>query len=285
MQHELTVYLITNAANGKRYIGRTSHPLSLRLSHHVSEAFARGAKWPLQRAMRKHGRRHFTIEPLCKVSTLGESYLAERFYIALLGTRVPGGYNLNPGGAGRGFGYRHDQETLRKIGAGNRGKIMPREAVERIAAKLRGRPSPFKGCHRSEEVRAKMRAAKLRDPKMIDRMMALAAARRGKHLSPEHKAKISAFMLGNKYGLGRHPSQEARDKMSASRRGKVFSQEHLENMSKAIRGSKNWNFGKKTPANVREKIRRAMTGKRLSAETRAKVSAGQRARWARQKSK
>ena len=55
------------------------------------------------------------------------------------------GYNAKLGGNSRG-GYRHSEETLRKIGDGNKGKVISPEARAMISSKLRGRKRPLSAC-------------------------------------------------------------------------------------------------------------------------------------------
>jgi group I intron endonuclease len=250
MQHELTVYLITNTANGKRYVGRTGKTLHARLVAHLRCA-RNGAVQPLYRAIRKYGDARFIIEPLCQVRTLGESFFAERLYTALLSARVPHGYNLSFGGAGRGFGFQHYTETKIKLSAAMRGKqISPEARAKRIGRRAWNRGVPIRA-----EVRAKQSAAMrgikpwnvgvpasaeqrecLRKANLGRRVTAatrvkMSVARlgeknpmSGKTHSPEARAKISAAALGHKRWLGKHHSQEARAKISAARRRRKTSQ-------------------------------------------------------------
>lgn len=83
------------------------------------------------------------------------------------------GYNAKLGGNSRG-GYRHSEETLRKIGAGNKGKVVSPEARAIIASKLRGRKRPLSACVKTS------------------------LAMRGHVWSPETCAKRSAALRGRK---------------------------------------------------------------------------------------
>ena len=59
---------------------------------------------------------------------------------------------------------------------------------------------------------------------------------RGKTLSEWHKERVREAQRGNKYNLGRHPSKEARMKISAAKSGKKMSIETRKRMSAAQRG-------------------------------------------------
>jgi len=91
-----------------------------------------------------------------------------------------------------------------------------------------------------------------------DELKTTRASTKGKKLSPEHRAKISAANMGNKSKLGQKYPPETCAKISA-----------------AQRGSKNHNWGKRASLKTREKMRVARLGKKLpprSASWRASLS-------------
>jgi group I intron endonuclease len=93
----MQVYLITNKVNGKQYIGQTVRPLHLRWNSHTYAA-REGAKFALPLAILKYGASFFTMESLHVCESQEEMDFVECFYIALLDTMAPNGYNLTPGG-------------------------------------------------------------------------------------------------------------------------------------------------------------------------------------------
>ena len=121
------------------------------------------------------------------------------------------------------------------------------------------------GLKTSPETREKMRAARVAHPQMLLQMEQLNAARRGKHLSPEHRAKITANQLGKKL------SPEQRAKMSAAHRGRKKPAEAVARSAAARRG-------KKRSAETIAKVSAARRGKPLTAEHRAKIGAAHRGR-------
>lgn len=121
MQGDHRIYVITNLQNGKKYVGHTCQNLSDRWAQHVWNA-NEGKPFALPKAIAKYGRESFSIEELCSVPTLGGVYLAERFYISLLGTLVPNGYNLGLGGAGLGFGFKMSEEARQKMSKAHLGQ-------------------------------------------------------------------------------------------------------------------------------------------------------------------
>jgi len=112
----------------------------------------------------------------------------------------------------------------------------------------------------SPEARAKMSAAHMGQP----------SPRKGQHLSPDTKAKLS---IAHK---GRILPAEQRAKMSAAHRGKPKSLEMRNNLSIAKKGKPSPLRGRTIPPEIRAKISAAKKGKPgqpRSAETRAKMSA------------
>lgn len=92
------IYLVTNLANGKRYVGQTVQRLSMRKWVHLREA-ASGSPFAFHRAIRRYGDASFKWEEMATVPARElDSY--EVAYIAMIGSRVPNGYNMTDGGDG-----------------------------------------------------------------------------------------------------------------------------------------------------------------------------------------
>lgn len=108
----------------------------------------------------------------------------------------------------------------------------------------------------SPEYRAKISAA-VSNPSPEVRARK-AAARRGKHLSAEARAKVSAAMKGNQHCLDCHPSAETRAKLSAAKMG-----------------NKNM-LGRHHTAETRAKLSTAAAARSCSLEYRAKLSTAAR---------
>ena len=104
----------------------------------------------------------------------------------------------------------------------------------------------------------------------------MSAAKRGKPKSAETKAKLSAAQKGIKRGS---PSAETKAKLSAAHKGKTLSAETKAKMSAAQKG-------KPKSAEARAKMSAAKKGKKYgprSAETKAKISAAAKLREARKR--
>ena len=123
----MQVYLITNKVTGKQYVGQTVKSLPTRWSEHKSPA----STTRFSRSVRKHGAENFTMESLHQCDTKEEMDFVEMFYIALLNTKTPNGYNITDGGEGT-HGMIPSLETREKMRVAKLGK---KQAPEHIAAR------------------------------------------------------------------------------------------------------------------------------------------------------
>jgi hypothetical protein len=130
----------------------------------------------LHKAIRKYGREAFTIESVATVGTLAEASELEQKMIQFFNSIMPGGYNIACGGMGTpGVRRPHSDETRKKIGAGNRGRIISVETRKKQSIAK-------KGIRPSAETRAK-----------------LSKARRGRIIPQAQRAKQAATVRGRKF--------------------------------------------------------------------------------------
>ena len=159
----MLVYCIKNIINNKEYIGLTTRTLEERWKQHIYESNKKDSwEWntPLGNAIKKYGKDSFQVFVLEECSSETELKQKE---IQLIRERkslaTETGYNLTLGGDGR-LGYKLSEETKRKIGEGNIGKVMSNEAKEKmsVAAKKRsvGKLSPMDGKKHTEESKQKI---------------------------------------------------------------------------------------------------------------------------------
>jgi group I intron endonuclease len=97
----MLIYLVTNLANGKLYVGQTRLTLARRWKQHVRDA-RNGSTTLIGRAIRKYGVDSFSLAVLCTCSSQEELDTREREHISSLGTHssTGKGYNLTAGGFG-----------------------------------------------------------------------------------------------------------------------------------------------------------------------------------------
>lgn len=92
------IYLVTNLANGKQYVGQTFQDLKDRWLQHTSEA-NRGSNFHFHNAIRKYGPDSFSKEIIETVETRKQANDREKHYISHFDT-FNNGYNGTTGGEG-----------------------------------------------------------------------------------------------------------------------------------------------------------------------------------------
>jgi group I intron endonuclease len=172
------IYLLTNLANGKKYVGQTTYTLRVRFQRHFNNARHPGKKdLYLYKALRKYGKESFEISLLCSCYSKEELDLMEDLYIAVYNTINPNvGYNRKRGGA---FG-KQSEETKRLASHIRTGKKRSPESLQsfREAMRKSGNPRNLPGWKHSEQAKEKMRETN---------------SRPRKPRSPETKKKLSDY--------------------------------------------------------------------------------------------
>jgi group I intron endonuclease len=212
----MIVYLITNRVNGKQYVGQTVQTLKQRWDkHNVNDNCPAMAK-----AIKKYGRESFDIETLHTCETKEEMDFVEIFYISLLSTKPPYGYNLTDGGDGAaGFkmpdsakeklrilatGRVASEETRKKMSISHKGQKRTEEARRNISLAKLGNTSRL-GRKHSEETKQKMSLAQKgkAKPWMVERnkteWMRAAASKPKPPKTEEQRKKISTARSGKHY--------------------------------------------------------------------------------------
>lgn len=151
-------YKITNAVNGKVYIGKTKD-IRNRWANHRSRAFNPKDKryfFPLSHAIRKYGVDNFSFDVLqiCEtedeVNNYEETYIVQfRANINIYGDEF--GYNMTNGGE-RNTGRKQTEETRAKMSAAHTGILHTQEAKNKIGA-------AHLGMKHSEETKVVLRDA------------------------------------------------------------------------------------------------------------------------------
>lgn len=257
------IYVITNCANGKEYVGRTKDLEKRELQHWRSLQNGSHVNNHLQKAYSKYGRDTFCFAVL-EYCYLTDATIREQWWIDFLDTaNSQKGYNLK----GLKGIDTHSEETRAKISAANKRQIISPEHRQKISMAKLGKP--LSAAHRatmvgrvvseetkvklrnvpiSESTRAKMSAAHKGKSLSTEHRAKMAVVNKGKVLSPEHRAKLSAA------GKGRIVSSETRKKISAANKGRKDSVETRVRKSTARLGDKNPVYGKIRSPETRAKI-------------------------------
>ena len=216
------IYCAQNKSNGKKYIGQTVKTLEQRKRKHLDQTFKYNSQNKFHRALRKHGKENFEWFVVEETENLDER---EIFHINENDTFV-NGYNSTEGGYDL-RGYKHSEETKKKIGKAMKGRSNKDHYIARygeIEGNRRydvyiGKMSNRKGKSRLDgfierygEIEGKKRYEDFVEKVII--------AHSGKKLSEEHKKKIGIA------GTGKERSESFKEKL----RNRVYSEKHLENM-------------------------------------------------------
>lgn len=115
----MIVYLVTNKVTGKQYVGQTVRKAKERWWQHLYWGTCENPKnrfGYLHKAIQKYKPEAFIVETLHECKSKEEMDFVETFYIVLLNTKAPAGYNLTDGGEGT-HGRVCSEETKEKIRA------------------------------------------------------------------------------------------------------------------------------------------------------------------------
>ena len=134
------VYLIWCKINGMRYVGQTIQPLKKRFNNHASSK-----KCSIGKAICKYGKENFYYGVIVTCYSRAELDEKEKFFIAVLRTKEPYGYNRTDGGEGF-SGYKRTPEEIAKISASQKGKHHTAKTCASISATLSGVPKSPEHC-------------------------------------------------------------------------------------------------------------------------------------------
>ena len=164
------LYQTTNVCNGKIYVGVHKLADTPRSRQYL------GSGQAIKAAIKKYGRGNFIRVTLEEFSCAEDAYKAEAEMITEEFLKRSDTYNMGLGGKG---GNIHTPETLVKISAAHKGKVISQEHKAKLITSLKGNTNMLGKFH-TVEAKQKMSAArKSKKPNL------------GKVLSEEHKLKIS----------------------------------------------------------------------------------------------
>lgn len=131
------IYLLTNAVNGKQYVGQTCVDPNVRFSQHrkSSRYISSRRRYIIARAIHKHGWENFKAEIVESCQSQNELDARERHFIDSYKCLAPYGYNADLGGTGRG---RVSDWTRLKIGIANAGKVVSATTRNKISISRKG---------------------------------------------------------------------------------------------------------------------------------------------------
>lgn len=201
------VYLATNKANGKQYVGLTKRSLHDRWRQHVNVA-SKGPKTYFHRAIVKYGKDQFDVMEVA--SALSLDYLAdlERHLIADLKPE----YNQTNGGEVT-IGRKYDDSAKERIRLKNTGKKRSQEVRKMLSDMVKQRYID------RPELKAAATAQILKVRKNINedkRRKAVSEAAKKQPWTAESRAKLSASCMGRRY------NDEIIEKIASKNRKKII---------------------------------------------------------------
>ena len=215
------IYVRPNLINGKKYVGQATN-LKKRQSDWkcLTQKYAGTA---INNARAKYGIDNFGFEILKECDDKELDYW-EKYYIKVLNTKAPYGYNLTDGGDGL-KGYSPSEETRKKLSEARKGITFSEETKKKMS-------DARKGIKLSEETKKKMSDARKGIKLSEETKKKMSDARKGIKRSEEAKKKISETLKGRK------PSEETRRKISEARKGIKRSEETKKKISETLKGRK-----------------------------------------------
>lgn len=195
------IYLVTNKVTGKIYVGQTISDIKARWKGHCNA----GKSSRLWHSIQKHGRESFTVEQIDSAETKEQLDDLERSYIALYdATNKDVGYNFERGGSGA----PRTKDVAARVAEKLRGRKVPLESVQKMAATKKGRP-------RTEAEQAvldrmaEINRGRKHTEESIRRMSEAVTGIKMAPATPEHRKKLSdaakkQWQSGRGHGSKRH---------------------------------------------------------------------------------
>lgn len=128
------VYVVTNLLDDMQYVGQTIKSLKERWLDHGLPSNKRNLYFG--NAIRRYGRGVFAVECVHECQSKEEMDFVETFYISLLNTVRPNGYNLTTGGEGT-PGHSVSKEGILKMRLSHLGKKQSEETKKKRSEALR----------------------------------------------------------------------------------------------------------------------------------------------------
>lgn len=137
------IYLVTNNINQKQYVGQTT--IDNNKNGHGSA---------INHAYKLYGKSNFNYEKIfTKIDNRNLLNYAEKFWIEVMGSLNPNGYNIEKGGSGK-------SDHRKGLPAWNKGLKTPENVRMKQSLAKAGKTSPRKGIPHSEETKAKVSLTK-----------------------------------------------------------------------------------------------------------------------------
>lgn len=182
------IYAVRNEITGELYIGITYRTIKKRFTEHKKKT---SGCPKLAEAMELWGEDFFTIEQIDSAPTKSYAYVLEIYYIKVLNTKFPYGYNFTDGG----LYYPLEKEVRKKISNSNGGQKRSDEFKEKCRKRMISNQFA-KGFFPSEETLLKRSKALKGRIFTIEHRENLSKALKGRTISKEHSENLRISNTG-----------------------------------------------------------------------------------------
>jgi group I intron endonuclease len=222
------IYKTTNRINNKVYIGKSMKTFN--------ENYL-GSGVLLNRALKKYGRENFSVEVIEHAEDINELNEKEKYWIAKY---KDNSYNIAEGGTGGNTlgnhpnKKQHYKKVAKKISKTLKGHLVSEVTRKKLS---KSHKEWFQNLSEDEKLNFSEKISKRMKEIYKDGHHS-----KGKKLTEEHKKKLSAAAIKNKFGgnifstFSSEKQKEIKEKMSKSRIGRVLSNETKEKISQSLLG-------------------------------------------------
>lgn len=202
------IYYAQNLINDKIYIGQTINSLTKRKIGHYNEAKRNKSNYYFHSALRKYKNWEWNVLQFAYYKE--ELNALEKYWIWVLNSMVPNGYNLKEGGANG----KHNKESIKKMSRAMKGRKCPhtKEWDKKISNANKGRKLTKEHCKILSETHKGIKLSEETKKKMSEVHKGI---NKGKKLSKEHCKKLSEAKIGT------HRTEETKRKISIALKGKM----------------------------------------------------------------
>jgi len=249
MERICGIYKITNPKN-KVYIGQS---INILFRWYKYKKLDCKKQCKLYNSLKKYGADNHKFEILCECDKEKLNEL-EKYYVDLYNSFTSEhGLNLKDGGGQR---VGMSEESKKKVGDANRGRLVSDATRKKISIQVRNRGADYREkLSKSHLLRNANKVKKIKPPKLkrvwsiddkkkMSERMKGNTYRRGKKMPLEYVEMMSKRMKGNTYTLGFKQSDETKEKMRIANRGRSHTEETKQKISERQKGNTYW-LGKK----------------------------------------
>lgn len=211
------IYMAYNTVSNKKYVGQTTGNLERRKNAHYNNARRNKNNYYFHRALNKYKEWEWNVLQFayCKK----ELDALEKYWIWVLNSMWPNGYNLKEGGSNG----KHTEKSCRKMSKAKKGMKLTKEHRKKIGKALKGIKFIEEHCKKISETKKGMKFTKEHCKKISE-------AKKGKIVSEETRQKIRKALTGYKR------TEEHRKNMSKVLKGLKRSKQTCKNISEAKKG-------------------------------------------------